>query len=582
MRSAASAAPTAAGTPAAVKRKARDWMRRNSITSREPATKPPHEARLFENVPIRRSQRSSTPNSSAVPAPRAPSTPAACASSTIRRAPKRAHSSTICGSGATSPSIENTPSTTTRTPPPSPAAFSSVRSSRSSRLWRNGRSLARDSRQPSRIEAWSPESAITVSPGPRIVPSVPTLAWWPVVKTIASSVPIQAASSASSSRCSPSVPLRSREPVRPGPVALERVARALHDARVAGEPEVVVGAEHDALGALHLHHGRRGRLEAAEVREQVGVAGGVELLDALVTADLREDVSGGRHIGCPPPWGSRFGGWILGGTFAPSSSFPSGSTPTSPTGSRRCASSAASSSTAGATRSSSTRRAEYYLALRDGRPVGRITAQVDDNFQRFQDNRWGQFGFFEAEQRPRRGRGAAGHGGDVAARPRLRPHGRAVRLHHQRRVRRAARGPRAHPAHPLALDAPLLPRAARGGGRAEGDGPAHVGAPHHRQGPRQQGDLEARRPGRAALRHRRAALPQARPRRGGRPLHRGLQRRVGEELGLRPAHGARGPPLRQDAASRSSTRTGPTWPRRTGRRSARRSRCPTTTRSCAT
>ena len=37
-------------------------------------------------------------------------------------------------------------------------------------MWRKGRSLARESRQPSRIEAWSPESAITVSCGPRIVP----------------------------------------------------------------------------------------------------------------------------------------------------------------------------------------------------------------------------------------------------------------------------------------------------------------------------------------------------------------------------------------------------------------------------
>ena len=59
------------------------------------------------------------------------------------------------GSGATSPSIENTPSTTTSTPPPSSAARSSIFSSLSSRLWRNGRSLARESRQPSRIEAWS-------------------------------------------------------------------------------------------------------------------------------------------------------------------------------------------------------------------------------------------------------------------------------------------------------------------------------------------------------------------------------------------------------------------------------------------
>jgi len=45
-------------------------------------------------------------------------------------------------------------------------------------------------------------------------------------------------------------------------------------------------------------------------------------------------------------------------------------------------------------------RAEYFLALRDGKVVGRITAQVDDNFQRFQDNHWGQFGFFECEDDP--------------------------------------------------------------------------------------------------------------------------------------------------------------------------------------
>ena len=32
--------------------------------------------------------------------------------------------------------------------------------------------------------------------------------------------------------------------------------------------------------------------------------------------------------------------------------------------------------------------------------VGRISAQVDDNFQAFQENRWGWFGFFECEQDP--------------------------------------------------------------------------------------------------------------------------------------------------------------------------------------
>jgi hypothetical protein len=39
--------------------------------------------------------------------------------------------------------------------------------------------------------------------------------------------------------------------------------------------------------------------------------------------------------------------------------------------------------------------AEYYLALLDGRVVGRISAHVDHRFNEFQDNRWGCFGFFE-------------------------------------------------------------------------------------------------------------------------------------------------------------------------------------------
>jgi len=41
--------------------------------------------------------------------------------------------------------------------------------------------------------------------------------------------------------------------------------------------------------------------------------------------------------------------------------------------------------------------AEYFLAERDGLPVGRISAQVDRNLNEFQDNRWGMFGFFECE-----------------------------------------------------------------------------------------------------------------------------------------------------------------------------------------
>jgi GNAT superfamily N-acetyltransferase len=44
--------------------------------------------------------------------------------------------------------------------------------------------------------------------------------------------------------------------------------------------------------------------------------------------------------------------------------------------------------------------AEFLLAWRDGRPVGRITAHVDHRFNEFQQNRWGMFGFFECEDSP--------------------------------------------------------------------------------------------------------------------------------------------------------------------------------------
>jgi GNAT superfamily N-acetyltransferase len=44
--------------------------------------------------------------------------------------------------------------------------------------------------------------------------------------------------------------------------------------------------------------------------------------------------------------------------------------------------------------------AEYFLAWRDGEPVGRITAQIDRDFNEFHGNEWGMFGFFESEDDP--------------------------------------------------------------------------------------------------------------------------------------------------------------------------------------
>jgi hypothetical protein len=42
-------------------------------------------------------------------------------------------------------------------------------------------------------------------------------------------------------------------------------------------------------------------------------------------------------------------------------------------------------------------QAQYFMAYRDGRAVGRISAHVDENFNRFQENNWGLFGWFECE-----------------------------------------------------------------------------------------------------------------------------------------------------------------------------------------
>jgi GNAT superfamily N-acetyltransferase len=44
--------------------------------------------------------------------------------------------------------------------------------------------------------------------------------------------------------------------------------------------------------------------------------------------------------------------------------------------------------------------AEYFLAFRDGRAVGRISAHIDRNLNEFQGNDWGLFGWFECEDDP--------------------------------------------------------------------------------------------------------------------------------------------------------------------------------------
>ena len=50
--------------------------------------------------------------------------------------------------------------------------------------------------------------------------------------------------------------------------------------------------------------------------------------------------------------------------------------------------------------------AQLFLARRDGRVVGRISAQIDTAFNDFHDNAWGMFGFLELEDDPEAAPGA--------------------------------------------------------------------------------------------------------------------------------------------------------------------------------
>ena len=223
------------------------------MTSAGPATKPPQAASDLLNVPTRRSTRSSTPSSSAVPAPRRPRTPAPWASSTMQaRAEALGEVADLRQRREVALHREDAVDDDRGRRRRRRLARSSERSSLSIRLWRKARSLARDSRQPSRIDAWSPESATTVSPGPRIVPSAPRFAWWPVREDERVVGPHPLGDLALQLEVQRDRAVQQPRAGQAGPVLHQRVLRALDDALVGGQAEIVVGAEHDPLGALHL------------------------------------------------------------------------------------------------------------------------------------------------------------------------------------------------------------------------------------------------------------------------------------------------------------------------------------------
>ncbi len=81
-----------------------------------------------------------------------------------------------------------------------------------------------------------------------------------------------------------------------GAVFGDRVERALADPLIAGQPEVVVGAQHDPRAPLHLDDRQRGALQDPEVGHEVKLASGPQLLHALVLPRLGENVYRSPHV----------------------------------------------------------------------------------------------------------------------------------------------------------------------------------------------------------------------------------------------------------------------------------------------
>ena len=107
--------------------------------------------------------------------------------------------------------------------------------------------------------------------------------------------------------------------------------------------------------------------------------------------------------------------------------------------------------------------AQLFLARRDGRVVGRISAQYDDAFNAHHGNRWGMFGFLELEDDPEILPPLLEAAEQWLLVARARPHDRPDGLHDERRERRDDRGLRARPDDQAALAPALLPAAGRGG-----------------------------------------------------------------------------------------------------------------------
>ena len=193
--------------------------------------------------------------------------------------------------------------------------------------------------------------------------------------------------------------------------------------------------------------------------------------------------------------------------------------------------------------------AQLFLAWRDGRVVGRISAQYDDNFNAYHDTA-GDVRLPRIRGRAGHPAAAAGRGVDLAARSRPRPHGRADGLHDERRVRRPIDGFERMPFLKQPWHPPYYAARCEEAGLAKAVDLYMYELVIDDRSKILPVVFKLAEPGRVAARDHDpahvAALAAARPG----PLRRGLQRGLERELGLRALLRARPRRLRAGDAAR--------------------------------
>ena len=226
--------------------------------------------------------------------------------------------------------------------------------------------------------------------------------------------------------------------------------------------------------------------------------------------------------------------------------------------------------------------AEYFIAERDGEPVGRITAQIDERWDEYQGGSDAMFGFFETVDDPEVAAALLDAADRVGAR-----HGAARRIlgpmdfTTNDEIGILIEGYELRADDPRALAPALLPELieAHGFGKAMDLLMWELQFGDLKEGERFDPSIHAA--AEKALSDEGMTIRNIDKRNLARrdaPLHRRLQRGLGRQLGLRPDRPTPRSSSTPRTSSRCSTRTGPTSPKRTARRSAPRSPCPTSTR----